>query len=86
MNRYDTMSNIQSNILSNINQNQINEVLKKKIGRLNFNNNEIAIIHKQESSQEIIPLFFGIKYNNENYDNFDKTLLYLNFHLYRLNQ
>ena len=39
MNRYDTMSNTESNILSNINQNESNELFKKKIGRLNFNNN-----------------------------------------------
>ena len=42
MRRYDTRFNIPSNI----NQNQTNEVFKKEIGRLNFNNNGIAIIHK----------------------------------------
>ena len=56
-------SDTSSNILSNINQNQSNEVFKKKLGRLNFNNNGIAIIHKQKSSIEIIPIFCGIKHN-----------------------
>ena len=65
MSRSDTRSKIPSNI----NQSQTNEFFKMKIGQLNFNNNGIAIIHKQESSQEIIPLFFGIKQNNnESYD------------------
>ena len=47
MSRSDT----RFNILSHINQNQTNEVCKKDTKRLNFNNNGIAIIHKQESSQ-----------------------------------
>ena len=66
-------SNTGSNILSNINYNQTNEVFKKKIGQLNFNNNLIAIIHKQNSSIEIIPLFVGIKHKyNESYDTFEQ--------------
>ena len=66
-----------SNTRSNINQNQGNVFLKKKTGRLNFNDNGIAIICKLESSQEIIPIFFGIKHNNENYDTFEEKLIIL---------
>ena len=74
MSRSDT----RSNILSNINQNQGNVFKKKKTGRLNFNDNGIAIICKLESSQEIIPIFFGIKYNNnEDYDIFEQQTIIL---------
>ena len=33
------------------------------MGQLRFNDNGIAIIHKHEFLQDIIPVFFGIKYN-----------------------
>ena len=69
-----------SNILSNINQNQTNELFKFKMGQLRFNDNGIAIIHKQESSQEIIPIYFGIKHNNsENYDTFEQKAIIFKF-------
>ena len=79
MNRYDTMSNTRSNILSNINQNQSNEFFKIKIGRLNFNDNKIAIIYKHESLHKIIPIFFGIKHYNENYDTFEEKPIIFKF-------
>ena len=64
---------------SNINQDQTNELFKFKMGQLRFNNNGIAIIHKQKSSQDIIPIFFGIKHNNENYDTFEQKAIIFKF-------
>ena len=53
--------------------------LKRK-RRLNFNDNGIAIICKFESSQEIIPICFGIKHNNnEEYDIFEQQTIIFKF-------
>ena len=59
MNRSDTRLKIPSNI----NQNQFIDLFKLKIGKLKFNKNGIAIIYKDEFLQDIIPVFFCIKYN-----------------------
>ena len=59
MNRSDTRLKIPSNI----NQNQFINFFKLKMGKLKFNKNGIAIIYKDEFLQDIIPVFFGIKYN-----------------------
>ena len=68
MSRSDT----RSNILSNINQNPVNEFIKIKIGPLKFNKNGIAIIYKQEPMHTIVPIFFGIRDNND-YNFFTKS-------------
>ena len=78
MNRYDTMFNTLSNILSNINLNQSNEILFK-IRWLQFDNNTIAIICKLESSQEMISIFFGIKHKNTNYNTFEENVIIFKF-------
>ena len=59
MNKSDTRLKIPSNI----NQNQFIDFFKLKMGKLKFNKNGIAIIYKDEFLQDIIPVFFGIKYN-----------------------
>ena len=61
MNRSDTKSNI--------NQIQINEFIKIKTKQLRFNKNGIAILYK-EYLQNIAPIFFGIKLDNEYYDTY----------------
>ena len=66
------MSKAKSNIISNINQDQFNEFIKMKIGQLNFNDNGIAKICKLDNLQNIVPVFFGFKTNNENYDTFEE--------------
>ena len=55
------------------------------MGQLRFNNNGIAINHKEKSSQDIIPIPFGIRCNEKN-SICEENLLYLNYHLYCLNQ
>ena len=46
------------------------------MGSLKFNNNGIAIIHKHEVLQDIIPIFFGIKIS-EKYNIFKEKLVIL---------
>ena len=66
MSRSDTRLKFPSNI------DQVNENYKIKMGQLNFNKNGIAIIYKHEFLQDIIPVFFGIKYN-QNSDSFEEN-------------
>ena len=67
MNRSDTRSKIPSNI----NQDQFTDFFKIKMGQIKFNKNGIAIIYKHNFLQDIIPVFFGIKYN-QNSDSFEE--------------
>ena len=80
MSRSDTRFNIPSNI----NRNQFIDFFKLKMGKLKFNNNGIAIIHKHEVLQDIIPIFFGIR-SSKKYNIFEEkpVILKLPFVLFK---
>ena len=76
MSRSDTRSKIPSNI----NQHQFIDFFKLKMGKLKFNNHGIAIIYKHEFLKDIVSNTMKTMIVLKN------NLLYLNYHLYCLNQ